>query len=220
MAEQKALLSKKLEEVLELELQIAELELVKKERKEKKTTPPQKDNFLSTEGTTKSSMRASICDDGSYLSESLEGKHNLGYHTPPLWARTQSASVVLEGTSPNYSVHGSLRRTPLSSKRRAELAALSRRNSEEGLVLKLVESKRRASIDSDIVLKVSPMPLPQKLDYEEEHSGSDQGNDDTNGGLHSKVKKTKIQITFHQGKGELFEGGVLVQEMSSIHYLG
>jgi hypothetical protein len=200
MAERKAVLSDKLKEVAELELQISELEFVKKQKKEIGLGPPNSGNSLSPDvGGSTQSMRSSICDDGSYLSESLEGKRHFGYHTPPLWTRTQSASVVLEGRVSPHSGYGSLRRTPLSSKRRAEMAALSRRNSEEGLVLKLVESKRRASIETGTILKIGPSEVAKKLDYEDNPSGSVQENDK---GVQSNLKKTTIQILLNQDMGQ------------------
>ena len=150
-------------------------------------------------GNPKRFLRASICDDGRYLAESLEGKHHTGYHIPPSWAKTQST-----GSPPRTSPHNSFQRrsfTPQSSKRRSEQESITRKNSEEGLVLKFSE-ERRKSVDMGPVVKDS---VSKKLEFSqsEEEAPTSPEKAEPEDEQHPKVRKTNLQLAVFQGKSEL-----------------
>ena len=213
MKEQKAVLEEKKREIDRITAELSELQRRRTRAKGTASSRP-----VSTSTTdlgarqicrTKSDnstslLRASICDDGRYLAESLEGKHHTGHHTPPSWTRTQSAQST--GFSPRTSPYNSLQRrsfTPQSSKRRSEHQSLTRKNSEEGLVLKFSEEKRK-STDKDLGT-IAEDSVSKKLDFntsgEESPTAPEEAGPEDKKYL--KVGKTSIQMTVHQGKSEL-----------------
>ena len=155
-------------------------------------------------GSSKQFQRASICDDGRYLAESLEGKHHTGYHIPPSWTEAQST-----GSSPRFPGNSFQRRsfTPQSSKRRSEQESLTRKNNEEGLVLKFSEKRRKSmdSVNKDLGSFVEDR-VSKKLSFgtlEEKTPTTPEGVEPEDQ-KHPKVRKTKsLQLEVFQGESEL-----------------
>ncbi len=155
-------------------------------------------------GSSRQFQRASICDDGRYLAESLEGKHRAGYHTPPTWTKAQST-----GSPPRFPGNSFQRRsfTPQSSKRRSEQESLTRKNNEEGLVLKFSEERRKSmdSVNKDWGSIVEDR-VSKKLSFgtlEEETPTTSEGVEPEDQ-KHPKIRKTKsLQLEVFQGESEL-----------------
>lgn len=202
MKEQKALLEEKTCEINSLEAELAQL----RGRKARSVGPTASTPRSSSEsesgsqplsrnkpGVSKRFQRASICDDGRYLAESLEGKHQTGYHIPPSWAKTQSM-----GSPPRTFPGSSFQRrsfTPQSSKRRSEQESLTRKNSEEGLVLRFSE-ERRKSVDSKELASIAEDSVSKKLDFGMPDEGTEEKQ-------HPEVRRTSLQLAVFQGKSEL-----------------